>query len=207
MKVILGDGKLVLVPQDDEEARELAGWKASHGGHVFHVQLTSGTGMGLFDLGPAPEACREPLPVSSQVKDETVRLIGNFAATPFSLDDREYASVESFWQGLKFASAAERRRVAQLSGPEAKRAGEEQGYGETVSYEGEKIPVGTWKHWALMERACWAKFTQNADAREALLATGERPLVHRMRRDSKTIPGVIMADIWMRLRRRLREEG
>ena len=43
-------------------------------------------------------------------------------------------------------------------------------------------------------------------AREALLSTGTRPLMHRMRRDSKTIPGVIMADIWMRLRERLRAE-
>jgi hypothetical protein len=51
-----------------------------------------------------------------------------------------------------------------------------------------------------MDRACRAKFTQNWEARSALLATGGRPLVHRMRRDSRTIPGVIMADIWMRIR-------
>ena len=43
------------------------------------------------------------------------------------------------------------------------------------------------------------------EAREALLSTKNRPLVHRMRRDSKTIPGVIMADIWMRIRADLRE--
>jgi hypothetical protein len=56
-----------------------------------------------------------------------------------------------------------------------------------------------------MEQACRAKFSQNEEARTALLATGRRPLVHRMRRDSRTIPGVIMADIWMRIRDRLRE--
>jgi predicted NAD-dependent protein-ADP-ribosyltransferase YbiA (DUF1768 family) len=56
-----------------------------------------------------------------------------------------------------------------------------------------------------MERACWAKFSQNEDAREALLTTGERPLAHVMRHDSTTIPGAIMAQIWMRIRRRLRE--
>ena len=33
-----------------------------------------------------------------------------------------------------------------------------------------------------------------------LLSTGERPLMHRTRRDSRTIPGVVMADIWMRIR-------
>src|SRR5438105_3395427 len=34
----------------------------------------------------------------------------------------------------------------------------------------------------------------------ALLAPGPRPLVHKVRRDSRTIPGVIMAEIWMALR-------
>ncbi len=60
--------------------------------------------------------------------------------------------------------------------------------------------VGTWDHWQFMERACRAKFEQNPAAQDALLATGNRPLVHQMRRDSRTIPGVIMADIWMRIR-------
>jgi hypothetical protein len=56
-----------------------------------------------------------------------------------------------------------------------------------------------------MERACRAKFEQCHEAREALLSTGTRPLTHRMRRDSKSIPGVIMADIWMRIRRHLQK--
>ncbi len=42
-----------------------------------------------------------------------------------------------------------------------------------------------------------AKFQQNNDAREALLATGERPLVHQMKNDSRTIPDVILAEISM----------
>ena len=37
----------------------------------------------------------------------------------------------------------------------------------------------------------------------ALLGTGERPLVHVTRRDSRTIPGIVMADIWMKVRRGL----
>ncbi len=55
-----------------------------------------------------------------------------------------------------------------------------------------------------MARACRAKFAQHPGARAALLATGERPLTHRVRRDSLTIPGALMADIWMQLRKRLR---
>jgi len=55
-----------------------------------------------------------------------------------------------------------------------------------------------------MERACRVKFEHNADASAALLSTGDRPLTHIVRRDSKTIPGVIMAQIWMRIRKDLR---
>jgi predicted NAD-dependent protein-ADP-ribosyltransferase YbiA (DUF1768 family) len=44
-----------------------------------------------------------------------------------------------------------------------------------------------------------ARFTQHAEARQALLSTGERPLVHRLRHDSKTIQGALMADIGMRV--------
>ncbi len=57
-----------------------------------------------------------------------------------------------------------------------------------------------------MREACWAKFTQHPEARRALLATGERPLTHRMRLDSVNIPGALMADIWMRIRDRLRRQ-
>jgi predicted NAD-dependent protein-ADP-ribosyltransferase YbiA (DUF1768 family) len=205
MKVILKVGQLVLVPETEAERADLGAWKAALGGHVFVAQATSGEGQALVDLGPRADACNEPLQVSSMVQDPAVRLISNFAPTPFTLDGREYASVESFWQGLKFTTAAERRQVATLPSPQARKAGEGQGYGAAVTYEGETIPVGTWAHWRLMERACWAKFTQNEEARQALLSTGTRPLVHRVRRDSKAIPGVIMADIWMRVRARLRE--
>jgi predicted NAD-dependent protein-ADP-ribosyltransferase YbiA (DUF1768 family) len=205
MKVLLKDKILVLAPETEADETALAGWKAERAGHVLAVQAGAGSGLALVDLGPRADACNEPLNVTSTSADPVAQLISNFAATPFELDGRLYASVESFWQGLKFPTAAERARVAVLSGHDARKAGEPQGYGPTVTYQGQTIPVGTHGHWVLMERACWAKFMQNAEAREALLSTGERPLTHRMRRDSKTIPGALMADIWMRIRRKLRE--
>jgi hypothetical protein len=58
-----------------------------------------------------------------------------------------------------------------------------------------------------MEQACRAKFSQNEEARAARLATGWRPRDHVVRRDSKAIPGVIMADIWMRIRAELRSQA
>ncbi len=97
-------------------------------------------------------------------------------------------------------SEADRKRFAAYEGARAKSEGSKQAYPLSVVYQGAEARVGTYDHWQLMERACRAKFEQNLAAREALLATGTRPLVHIVRRDSKTIPGVIMADIWMRIR-------
>jgi predicted NAD-dependent protein-ADP-ribosyltransferase YbiA (DUF1768 family) len=110
--------------------------------------------------------------------------------------------VEAFWQSLRFA-IEERARIAAMDGAAAKQASAEQAYGSHVIYAGKAVSVGTWDHWQLMRRACLAKFDQNEDARLALLATGGRPLIHKVRRDSRTIPGVIMAEIWMALRESL----
>ena len=175
MRVLLKDNLIVLVAETAEETAEIGAWKSIHGDHVFCLRDSQGSSVELHDLGPRAEACREPINVVSNSSDPTARTISNFAATPFELDGQGYQSVESFWQGLKFADEADRRRLAALDGAQARDQGETQGYGATVSYKGETVVVGTSAHWRLMERACRAKFEQNTEARAALLATGERP--------------------------------
>ncbi len=145
----------------------------------------------------------EPLNITFDDAPMPLRLISNLAETSFEMDGRFYSSVEGFWQGLKFPDEVDRQRVAELSGHDAKRAGPKAEPGDRFVYEGREIVTGTVDHWALMERANLAKFEQDEDARAALLATGSRPLVHRVPVDSRTIPGIVMADIWMRLREKL----
>jgi predicted NAD-dependent protein-ADP-ribosyltransferase YbiA (DUF1768 family) len=202
MKTLLQPDALVLVPENEAESAALAAWKAAHDGFAFAAVENAGTGATLTVLGPRADACREPINVTSGSPDP-IRLIANFAPTPFELDGERYACVEAFWQSLRFP-LAERPRIAALAGPVAKQESEKQPYGSHVVYGEQMIAVGAWDHWQLMRRACAAKFAQNEDARAALLGTGERPLVHRVRRDSRTIPGVIMAEIWMELREHLR---
>jgi len=205
MKVVLKDGLIVLIPQSEEDSSALAPWKSSHLDHVFAVRADEPeiSAVEMHDLGLRVEACREPLNVVSTSSDSLAKIISNLATTPFELDGQRYLSVESFWQGLKFPSEDERQRLAGHEGPRARSEGLRQKYDKTISYRGQEIAVGTWDHWQLMERACRAKFQQNEDARNALLATGDRPLAHVVRRDSRSIPGVIMAQIWMRLRAEL----
>jgi ribA/ribD-fused uncharacterized protein len=205
MKILLKEKILVLSPEREVEILELGEWKAEHAGHVLALRLDAGSGVALVDLGLRADACNEPINVISTSSDPAAQWISNFAPSPFELDGRSFASVESFWQGLKFTDQRDRRRIAELPGPQARKEGDAVGYGATIAYDGEEVVVGTYAHWELMKRACWAKFTQHAEAQAALLSTGERPLVHKVRRDSRTIPGVIMTDIWMRIRRKLRE--
>jgi predicted NAD-dependent protein-ADP-ribosyltransferase YbiA (DUF1768 family) len=198
MKVLLQRKAAVLTPESEDERTELERWRACHDDFVFRMGAAHGKGLALIALGPSAEACREPINVTS-ASPQPICLIANFAPTPFELDGVRYACVEAFWQSLRFP-IGERARIAVLDGAAAKRASAEEPYGSHVSYGGRAVAVGTWDHWQLMRRACRAKFEQNEDARAALLATQHRPLVHKVRRDSRTIPGVIMAEIWMTLR-------
>jgi predicted NAD-dependent protein-ADP-ribosyltransferase YbiA (DUF1768 family) len=185
-------------------------WKTNHLDHVLAVRSDQDpevSSLELHDLGPRLEECREPLNVVSNSSDPLARIISNLATTPFELDGQRYVSVESFWQGLKFESDSERRRFASLEGPRARSEALRQKYGKSITYAGQEVAVGAWDHWQLMEKACRAKFQQNEEAKGALLATGDRPLIHVVRRDSRSIPGVIMAQIWMRLRGELRKPG
>lgn len=202
MRVIIRDGVLVVVWESQEERESLTALGRAYGGYVFrldafekHVTLTS--------LGTEADVRGEPLNVTSR-SPKPVRLISNFAATPFTLDGESYGSVEGLWQCFRYDDGAERRRVAMLAGSAAKAAGA-RAAPEHVLWRGREIRWGTFDHWELMRAAVAAKFDQNPDARAALLATGDRILCHRLRSESRSIPGPLMADIWMKERRRQQE--
>lgn len=196
MIVRLRDGMLVVTPEEGETLTE---WLAAHAGQVFRLRALEGGSAQLQSLGPEAEACRIPINITSR-SPEPLRLVSNFAHTPFRLDGQGYESIEGFWQGLKFPDEADRRRLASFHGPAARDAGYHAPSADTLVYGGETVRVGTYDHWQLMEKACRAKFSHHTGAREALLSTGRRPLVHEVEPDSRNIPGVIMAAIWTRIR-------
>jgi predicted NAD-dependent protein-ADP-ribosyltransferase YbiA (DUF1768 family) len=204
VRVILKLGHLILSPESEAERAAFAIWREAARGHVFHFDGGSVDGGALRDLGLRAEACREPINVVFDQVEPCWQPISNLAHTPFMLRGMAYASVEGFWQGLKFDGDADRARIAALWGKPAKRAAAALPERASFDYGGETYAVGGPGHHALMLAACRAKFAQHAGARDALLATGDRPLIHRPRRDSATIPGALMADIWMRLRAGLR---
>lgn len=204
MRVILQDHLVALAPDSEEERLALAAWLAEKRDHVLHIHPDPlAKGAAFLDLGQRAAACREPINVLFDQGEECWRPISNLALSPFRLHDSEYASVEGFWQGLKFPDQYDRASIAALWGKAAKRAGAAAAEAETFLYQQHTYHTGTYGHWSLMRQACEAKFEQDLQARAALLASGDRPLTHKTRRDSHTIPGALLADIWMRLRRKL----
>lgn len=202
MAIQLRKNLAVITP---DQAPGFSEWLQQHDGHVFRLRVIRGDAF-FQGLGPEADARREPINITSRAPG-ALKLISNFAATPFTLDGLDYGSIESFWQGLKFPDESKRRELAPLSGAKAKDAGHHAPQADTILYAGETVRVGTWEHWRLMELATVAKFEQNPRACAALLATGERPLVHEVRPDSRTIPGVVLASIWMRLRAELQRRS
>jgi predicted NAD-dependent protein-ADP-ribosyltransferase YbiA (DUF1768 family) len=128
-------------------------------------------------------------------KRNELGLLSNFAATPFTFHGQRYASLEGFWQMMKYPEGPDdpratfpglhwtstRQQVAQMTGFEAKRAGT---LGESnmrtmgigwVSFEGKQFeykPAIPGEHYQLIVAATREKVRQNPQVRRVLLATG-----------------------------------
>jgi hypothetical protein len=128
-------------------------------------------------------------------KRNELGLLSNFAATPFTFRGKRYASLEGFWQMMKFPEGAEdprstypglswphtREQVAQMTAFEAKRAGTvgEQNMKQMniswVTFEGKQMeyrPAQPGEHYRLIVEATREKVRQNPEVRKVLLATG-----------------------------------
>jgi hypothetical protein len=132
-------------------------------------------------------------------KRNELGLLSNFAATPFVYHGKRYASLEGFWQMMKYPEGANdpratfsgltwpytREQVAQLTSFEAKRAGtlaEEnmKKMGITwVTFEGKRMeykPPTPGEHYRLIVEATHEKVRQNPEVKRVLLATGSLAL-------------------------------
>jgi hypothetical protein len=128
-------------------------------------------------------------------KRNELGLLSNFAPTPFVFHQRTYASIEGFWQAMKYPEDAHdpratfpgltwtytRAQVEQMTSFAAKRAGDLANTNMTamhvawVSFEGHKMeyrPRQPGEHYRLIVAATWQKVLQNPEVRRVLLSTG-----------------------------------
>ena len=137
-------------------------------------------------------------------------LLSNFAHTPFTFCGIPFASVEAFWQSLKAENPITRRAIALEKNPlNAKRMGRSQPRKDTFIFNGGVYRVGSREHHDLLYAALLCKFKENANARELLLSTGERPFLHQYhgrRADSPTLPARVFEKMLADVRAYLRDQ-
>jgi predicted NAD-dependent protein-ADP-ribosyltransferase YbiA (DUF1768 family) len=129
-------------------------------------------------------------------KRHELGVLSNFAPTPFIFHGKLYASLEGFWQMMKYPEGPEdprakfpglewkytRNQVAQLSGFEANAAGalasqnmEKMGI-TWVSFESKHFeykPATPGEHYKLIVEATWEKVKQNPEVKRVLVSTGD----------------------------------
>jgi predicted NAD-dependent protein-ADP-ribosyltransferase YbiA (DUF1768 family) len=146
----------------------------------------------------------KPINISSAGEEEIGRRMSNFGDAPFTLDGRRYATVESFYVGLKFPDEATRVKLAAMTGPEAFALGKASTLKET-EYGGRRFPLGGPEHHALIARAIRAKLQAHPALAREFASTHPRPIVHLTGQPER--PGTFMpASALCRILTEIRDE-
>lgn len=175
-----------------------------------------------------PQAARSGEVILS--KRNELGILSNFAATPFALRGKRYASVEGFWQMMLYPEGPDdprvsapgvtwlhtRDEVARMTAFEAKEAGtlgeenmRKMGIG-WVTFEGRRMPYRSRRkgeHYRLIVAAMRAKLDQNPKVREILLSTGNLILLPDHIQEPNAPPEWSYFKIWMELRAQLAKES
>jgi predicted NAD-dependent protein-ADP-ribosyltransferase YbiA (DUF1768 family) len=162
-------------------------------------------------------------------KRNELGLLSNFAATPFTFRDRRYASLEGFWQMMKYPEGPDdpratfpglhwaftREQVAQMTGFEAKRAGtlgtenmNKMGFA-WVTFEGKRFeykPAVPGEHYRLIVAATREKVRQNPEVEKVLLATGDLVLKPDHHQEPNAPAAWRYYDILMQIRAELQQQ-
>ncbi len=158
-------------------------------------------------------------------KRNELGILSNFAATPFVYRDEKYASVEGFWQMMKYPEFQydirntrdypfTREQVAAMVAFEAKNAGsvgekmmKELGI-DWVTFEGEQMTYCSLEkglHYKLIVDAMRAKLEQNPEVKRILLATGDLILKPDHHAEGCKAPEWAYYQVWMDLRAELQK--
>jgi predicted NAD-dependent protein-ADP-ribosyltransferase YbiA (DUF1768 family) len=185
---------------------------------------------------PVPEADKpdwEILPQAAKPgevilsKRNELGILSNFAATPFTLYGKRYASVEGFWQMMLYPEGPAdprakypgtrwlhtREEVGQLTAFDAKTAGE---LGEEnmkrmgidwVTFDGKRMKYWSrekGEHYRIIVAAMRAKLNQNPQVKQILLSTGNLILLPDHYQEENAPAEWRYFEIWMELRSELK---
>ena len=162
-------------------------------------------------------------------KRHELGLLSNFAPTPFVFHGKHYASLEGFWQMMKYPESADDRRakfpglewkytrdqVAQMVAFEANHAGVLASENMAkmniswVSFERRRFqykPATPGEHYKLIVAATWEKVKQNAEVKKVLLSTGDLILRPDHHQEPKAPAAWRYYEILMQIRSELQKQ-
>ena len=162
-------------------------------------------------------------------KRHELGLLSNFAATPFTFHGKRYASLEGFWQMMKFPEGDDdprakfpgltwphtREQVSQMTAFEAKRAGDLGSENMKrmgipwVTFEGKQMeyrPAEPGEHYRLIVAAMREKARQNPEVKKVLLATGDLVLMPDHHQETNAPAAWRYFEILTQIRSELQEE-
>lgn len=136
--------------------------------------------------------------------------LSNFHPHRFVLDGVACGSLEGFLQGLKVADPEAQAELCAMAGPKANSLGQKYDWktDQLLYWRGLAIPRESAEYQALLDRAYAAVAAQAPKFCAALLATGDRPLTHRMGKSdprATVLTEAEMCERLMRLRATLRQ--
>ena len=162
-------------------------------------------------------------------KRHELGLLSNFAPTPFVFHGKRYASLEGFWQMMKYPERPDdprakfsglewkytRDQVAQMVSFEANHAGAMASdnmakMGITwVSFEGKRFeykPAVPGEHYKLIVAATWEKVKQNPEVKKVLLSTGDLILKPDHHQEPNAPAAWAYYEILMQIRKELQKQ-
>lgn len=176
-----------------------------------------------WEILPQSVSCNEKKVILS--KRNELGILSNFADTAFTLDSRKYASVEGFWQMMKYPEDLKdlsdprndssvswpytREQVSMMSGSEAKDAGKTANANlkklniNWITYTSKKIEykgVDQNLHYKIIYRAMKQKMIENPEVKSLLIKTKGLELMPDHKVEENPPKAYRYYDIWMELR-------
>jgi len=134
-------------------------------------------------------------------------MLSNFAPYTFTFRGREFCSIESLLQGLKFETPEEQDKIFKLVGKDAKRNGKkcEWYLDQTLYWQGTPMKRDSAEYMALVKEAFDA-LSENKNFQKTLLSTGNKTLCHTIGESDPTrtvLTEKEFCDVLMDIRTRL----
>lgn len=130
------------------------------------------------------------------------RQLSNLAFAHFFIEGRECNSFEGFYMGIKRSGDEIQNEIFKMFGFNAKNRTKKTKH---IYFNGRTMQAGSKEHHELLFQAQVAKYTQHKESHDALMATGNTLLYHKVGRDSILYPARVFCRHLTTIRSMLRK--